>query len=171
MRQPHSSRAVLRSLALATALGAGAVCLAQSATGEEVWVKNAQVQIRDAKSGFAGVVATVKKGEKLTVVAREGQWVKVQAGDKQGYVFENVLSGTKVSGGSSLGDMMAGGDNTSGMSTSAAGKGLDATAEQYAQSKNLDPKVVDEMIARNTAITVAERESFMREGNVGAARK
>ena len=161
-------RKLLRAMFAATSLAVAGACFAQAA--EQVWTKQA-VDILEGKSGFSKVVVSAKKGEQLTVVGREGTWVKVQLGDKQGYVFQNALSEKKVGSGQSLGDMMAGGDSTSGMSTAAAGKGLDQMAEDYAKNKNMDPKVVDAMIARNTAITDAERVAFMRQGNVGAERK
>ena len=161
-------RKLLRAMFAATSLAVAGACFAQAA--EQVWTKQA-VDIREGKSGFSKIVVSAKKGDQLTVLAREGTWVKVQVGDKQGYVFQNALSEKKVGSSQSFGDMMAGGDSTSGMSTAAAGKGLDEMAEAYAKNKNMDPKVVDAMIARNTAITDAERVAFMRQGNVGAERK
>ncbi len=164
------NRKLLRTMFAAASLGVAGFCFAQAAASEEVWTKQA-VDIREGKSGFATVVVKAKKGDKLTVLAREDKWLKVQLGDKQGYVFENYISQKKVGAGQGLGDMMAGGDSTSGMSTAAAGKGLDEVAEKYAQNKNMDPKVVDVMIDRNKAITEAERQAFMAEGNVGAGKK
>ena len=164
-------RKLLRSVFAAASLATAGLCFAQAAAApEHVWAKQAIV-IREGKSGFANEVFTAKKGDQLTVLAREGPWLKVQLGDKQGYVFENAMSKKKVGAGQGLGDMMAGGDSTSGMNTAAAGKGLDKIAEDYAQNKNMDPKVVDAMIDRNKRITEAERQAFMAEGNVGAARK
>jgi uncharacterized protein YgiM (DUF1202 family) len=161
-------RKLLRAMFAATSLAVAGACFAQAA--EQVWTKQA-VDIREGKSGFSKIVVSAKKGDQLTVLAREGTWVKVQVGDKQGYVFQNALSEKKVGSGQSIGDMMAGGDSTSGMSAANATKGLDQIAEDYAKNKNMDPKVVDAMIARNTAITDAERVAFMRQGNVGAERK
>ncbi len=160
----------LRAVFAAASLATAALCFAQTPATEEVWATQA-VQIREGKSGFSTVVVSAKKGDKLTVLAREGPWLKVQLGDKQGYVFEKAISQKKIGAGQGLGDMMAGGDSTSGMSTAAAGKGLDQMAEDYAKNKNMDPKVVDVMIDRNKAITDAERQAFMSEGNVGAGRK
>jgi len=162
------SRKLLRAMFAATSLAVAGVCFAQAA--EQLWTKQA-VDIREGKSGFSKVVVSAKKGEQLTVIAREGAFVKVQRGDQQGYVFQNMLSDKKVGSGESLGDMMAGGDTTSGMSTAGAGKGLDKIAQDYATSKNMDPTVVDKMMARNTAITDEERVAFMKQGNVGAERK
>jgi uncharacterized protein YgiM (DUF1202 family) len=161
-------RKLLRAVFAATSLAVAGACFAQAA--EQLWTKQA-VDIREGKSGFSKVVVSAKKGEQLTVLAREGSWVKVQRGDQQGYIFQNMLSDKKVGSGESMGDVMAGGDSTSGMSTSAAGKGLDKIAEDYAATKHMDPKVVDAMIARNTSISDADRVAFMKQGNVGAERK
>ncbi len=161
----------LRTVFAAASLATAALCFAQGApTTEQVWPKQ-DMHIREGKSGFSTVVVTAKKGQALTVLAREGSWLKVQLGDKQGYVFEKAISQKKIGAGQGLGDMMAGGDSTSGMSTAAAGKGLDQMAEDYAKNKNMDPKVVDVMIDRNKAITDAERQAFMSDGNVGAGQK
>ena len=166
----RKSQTMLRTMFATASLAVGGLCFAQAAATETVWTKQ-PVVIRDGKSGFATEVVKAKKGDQLTVLAREGPWLKVQLGDKQGYVFENVTSTKKVGAGQGLGDMMAGGDSTSGMNPAAAGKGLDQMANDYAKNKNMDPKVVDAMIDRNKAITEAERQAFMAEGNVGAARK
>jgi uncharacterized protein YgiM (DUF1202 family) len=167
MNRATRGRKLLRAMFAATSLAVAGVCLAQVAN--EVWIKQ-KIQIRDGKSGFSNVVAEVNKGDKVTVLERDGKWLKVQAGDKQGYVFENAISQTKVGSGQGLADAMAGGESTSGMDTTAAHKGLDEKAEKYAQSKNIDPKIVDQMIARNTSISDADRVAFMKAGKVGSER-
>jgi hypothetical protein len=164
----RKSQTMLRTMFATASLAVGGLCFAQAAS-ETVWAKQ-PIVIRDGKSGFAAEVTKARKGDQLTVLAREGPWLKIQIGDKQGYVSESVTSAKKVAGGG-FGDMMAGGDSTSGMNTSAAAKGLDKMAQDYATSKNMNPKVVDAMMDRNKAITEAERQAFMAEGNVGVARK
>jgi uncharacterized protein YgiM (DUF1202 family) len=170
MMNRSRTRKVLRTLFAATSLAAAGVCFAQATAQEIVYAKQA-VPIREGKSGFANVVVTTKKNDKLTVLAREDKWLKVQLGDKQGYVFENAISDKKVGSGQGFGNAMAGGDSASGLDTSAAFKGLDENAEIYAKNKNMNPKVVDAMIARNTAIADADRVAFMKEGKVGSERK
>src|SRR5262245_56810943 len=102
-------RKLLRTLFAATSLAAAGACLAQAAGQETVYAKQ-EIVIREGKSGFSNEVVTAKKNTALTVLGREGKFVKVQLGDKQGYVFDNVLSNKPVSAGQSMGDMMAGGD-------------------------------------------------------------
>lgn len=163
MNQSRSRRA-LRALFTAAVVGIGGVALAQAA--EQVYVQASQAKIWRGK-GPVGLVATVDKNQQLTVLAREGKWLKVQVGDKQGYVMETAISPKPVKGGASAADVLAGGSDTSGMDTSLAGRGLSEEAEAYAKAKNLDPKVVEQMIQRNRAITYEEWVAFQQAGNVG----
>jgi uncharacterized protein YgiM (DUF1202 family) len=134
---------------------------------EDVWVKRPELDLRASPSVAGNVVATVKKGQQLQVIAREGAWVKVKAGDTEGYVSQNSLSDKKVAGGGGVLSAVAGGPNTSGATASAGVKGLDKMAEEYAAAKGLDPTRVDEMIARTKRITPEELAAFTREGKVG----
>ncbi|HEV2295411.1 MAG TPA: hypothetical protein VGR35_16290 [Tepidisphaeraceae bacterium] len=155
---------MLRALFTAGVVGIGGIALAQAA--EEVWVKSSQAKIWQGK-GPVGLVATAKKGEKLTIMAREDKWMKVQYEDKQGYVMETAVSPKKIGSGAGAGDMLAGGSDTSGMDTSLAGRGLREEAMKYADAKNLDPKVVEQMMERNRAITFDEWTAFQKAGKVG----
>jgi uncharacterized protein YraI len=152
----------LAQAAFALAIAGGATLV----LAEEVWVKRPELDVRAGKGAAFETVATVKKGQKLEVVAREGTWVKVKVGDREGYVSENSLSDKKVSGGGGI-SAFAGGPDTSGATASAGAKGLDDMAEKYAADKGMDPKRVDEMIARTKAITGEEWAQFTREGKVG----
>lgn len=167
MKQSNG-RTALRALLTAAVIGVGGVALAQAA--EEVYVKAAQVKIWQGK-GPVGLVATAKRNDKLTVLGREDKWMKVQYGDKQGYVMETAISPKQVQGGPGIGDALAGGSDTSGLDTGLASRGLRPEARDYAKAKNLDPAVVDRMIARNSAITYDEWAAFQKAGNVGAERK
>jgi hypothetical protein len=160
MRTKFKRRVATAAFALAIA---GGVTIA---VAEDVWVKRPELDLRAAPSAAGNVVATVKKGQKLEVLGREGAWVKVKAGDVEGYVSQNSLSDKKVSGGGGL-STFAGGPDTSGATASAGAKGLDDMAEKYAAAKGMDPKRVDEMIARTKSITADELAAFTREGQVG----
>jgi hypothetical protein len=161
-------RKVLRALLTAAVVGVGGVALAQAA--EQVFVNRPALQIRETK-GPVGVVATAAKGDVLTVLAREDNWLKVRFGDKEGYVLANSISAKEVKKGPGIGNALAGGSDASDVQTGAAAKGLRPEAEDYAKAKNLDPKVVDKMMDRNKAITPAEWMAFAKEGNVGPERK
>ena len=158
----------LRALFAAAVVGVGGVCLAQAA--EQLFVNRSALPIREGKGGAYNTVATAKQGDQLTVIAREDNWIKVQFGDKQGYVLANALSAKQIKGGGGMRNALAGGSDAGGLDAGAAGKGLTPEAEGYAKTKGMDPKVVDQMIDRNNAVPLPEWESFQREGNVGANR-
>jgi len=137
---------------------------------ESIWIKSEVVEIRSGKGAVYPVVATVKKGSELTVVERDGKWIKVSvpgaagAAATEGYVFETAISVTKVDKGGGMFDNMGG----SKMDTAAAAKGLQPTAESYAAGKRLDSGPLNRLIAANKEIDPKEYERFTAEGKVGA---
>ncbi|MGB7159912.1 MAG: SH3 domain-containing protein [Tepidisphaeraceae bacterium] len=161
-------RKLLRALFTAAVVGVGGVVLAQAV--EEVWVSRPELQIRQSK-GPVGVVATARKGDKLTVLAREDNWLKVKFGEKEGYVMATSISARQIKGGQGVGDVLAGGSQSDAAQSGAAAKGLSEEAEGYARAKNMDPTIVDQMIARNSADTNEQWLAFAKEGNVGPERK
>lgn len=159
---------LLRATFAAAVTALAGVCLAQAAA-EQLYVNRAALPIRAGKGGAYDTVATAKQGDQLTVVAREDNWIKVQFGDKQGYVLANSLSAKQIKRGG-MRNALAGGSDAGGLDVGAAGKGLTPEAEGYAKTKGMDPKVVDQMIDRNNAVPLPEWEAFQKEGNVGANR-
>jgi uncharacterized protein YgiM (DUF1202 family) len=156
--RPVAFRALLAALVMT-------VILAGSASAEEVWVKSESAEIRSGKAAVFPVLVTAKKGDQLTVLAREGKWIKVKVGDKDGYVYETALSTTKVgSGGNLLSALGAGGAD---MTTASAAKGLDKSAETYAASKNLDPRPLQALVDSAKAIDPKEWQAFTAAGKVG----
>src|SRR5688572_14919796 len=143
------NRKLLRALFTAAVMGVGGAALAQAA--EQLYVNRAALPIREGKGGAYNAVATAKQGDALTVIAREDNWIKVQFGDKQGYVNANSLSAKQIKG-SGFGSALAGGADAGGLEAGAAGKGLLPDAEKYASSKGMNAKVVDDMIDRNNAV-------------------
>jgi uncharacterized protein YgiM (DUF1202 family) len=162
------NRKLLRALFTAAVMGVGGAALAQAA--EQLYVNRAALPIREGKGGAYNAVATAKQGDALTVIAREDNWIKVQFGDKQGYVNANSLSAKQIKG-SGFGNALAGGADAGGLEAGAAGKGLLDDAEKYAKSKGMSAKIVDDMIDRNNAVSIPDWEAFQKEGNVGANRK
>ena len=160
-------RLCTRAAVVAAMVGlAGSVAFAES-----IWIKSEVVEIRSGKGAVYPVIATVKKGQELTVVEHEGKWLKVNVpgaadGAAQGYVFENSISPTKVSGGGGLfSGVNAGGSE---MGTAAAAKGLQPTAENYAAGRRMDSGPLNRLIAQRKAIDPKEWERFTAEGKVGA---
>jgi uncharacterized protein YraI len=161
MIQPKNRKLV------AVALVASAM-LASVAIAEDVWIKSESVDIRAGKGAVYAIVATAKKGAQLPVLAHEGKWIKVKAGDQEGYVFEGAISAEKVSGsGDNLLATMGAGTSASDMSTGAAGKGLAEEADQYAKNKSMDPGPMNRLIDFRKKIDPKAWEAFAAEGKVG----
>ncbi|HEY7118716.1 MAG TPA: SH3 domain-containing protein [Tepidisphaeraceae bacterium] len=139
---------------IAAAVLAGAV-ITGAAFAEDVVVKLPHVGLLAQKSGKGPRVAELKDGDKLQVVGKEGTWLRVKAGDKEGYVQANSV-GTGQGGGSSFNQMIAG---TSEASSAAAGKGL-GEALKYAQTKGMSTAGLDRMIALSKSLTPADWEKF-----------
>ena len=155
---------------LAVAVVAAIAALATVAAAEDVWTKANATPVRAGKGALYKEVASAAKGTKLTVLAREGKWLKVGFTDKagkavEGWVFEDAISATRVGG--DLAGALAGRTDTSDPAASAAGRGLSERAEQYASAKNMDPRVIDNLIALRNSITPEEWERFTAEGKVG----
>jgi hypothetical protein len=53
------------------------------------------------------------------------------------------------------------------MSTAAAARGLEQGAEAYAQQKNLNPALLNNLIQQRNKITPQQWEAFTAEGKVG----
>ena len=152
-----------------------ALSLSATAFAESIWINSEVVEIRSGKGPIYPVVAKVKKGQELSVILREGKWLKVAvppntavtapgaAPAAQGYVYENAVSATKVNGNANLLSGLTGGD----MSTAAAAKGLQPSAEHYASGKGMSSAPLNNLIAMRNKIHPKEWERFMAEGHVG----
>jgi hypothetical protein len=150
-----------------SALFLGMALLGATALAEDIWIKAETVQIRAGKGAVYPVIATVPKGTKLTVIAREGHWIQVQVQDQLGYVFDGSVSSQEVgSGGNLLADLGAG-SNASDMSSGAAGKGLAPEAETWASGANLNSGPMNKLIDFRKHLDPKLWESFTTEGKVG----
>ena len=145
-------------------------CVAAIAAAEEVWVKRPSLPIREGKGAAFATVATARQGDKLSVVGHEGKWLKVQLGDKQGYVYEDSISAREIKAGGDDLRAALGGPDTSALAADAAAKGLEPQAVAYAKNKNLSSASLEKMIARRNAVTGQQWIAFTNEGKVGAAR-
>lgn len=149
------------------------------ASGEEMYVKRAQLRVLGGKGNLYEPVTTLKLGDKLDVVAREGTWAKVSANGKEGWVQLSALYPTPpaaapqrtaagrvtvrpsdAAAGSSIGGQGA-------IQLSVAGNGWEA--DRYASQRGLKGESLAKLEA-DARITAEELESFAGEGDVGAAR-
>jgi uncharacterized protein YgiM (DUF1202 family) len=137
-----------------------------SALAEDVWVNRPALDIREGKGAAYNLVVTAKKGDKLSVVGREGKWVKVNLNGKEGYVFENSLSATQVAP-ESMSNMSA---DAKAMTTDAAAKGLEPESLDYAKKHNYSDAGLEQMKKMRKLVTGKDFEQFTSEGKVGPAK-
>jgi len=147
------------------------VALSAPVLAEDVFVKQNSVVIRAGKGSAYEEVATAKKGDKLEIVAREGSWLKVKSGGREGYVFQTAVADTKPGGdfGADLGKAFSNASGGNTASSGEAGKGLGESLE-YARSKGMSPAGLDRMIALRKTVTGKDWEAFTAEGKVGPAK-
>jgi hypothetical protein len=141
---------------LAVLMGAAAV-----AAAEQV-VVHQDVDIKGDKNPLADPVETVSTDSKLEVLSRDGGWVRVRTpSGKEGYVSQDDLASNV-----NVGDLSGNGD-VRGMSTAAAGRGLEEDTEHYAAQRHLSKAGVDLMIKWGNAVTAKDLRAFAKAGNVG----
>jgi hypothetical protein len=142
-----------------------------AAMAEDAAVKFNQVKVFAENTTASDTVTSLSKGEKVQVLARQGPWVKVSAGGKQGWISANSLGDPKgksmFAGLGEAAGKVSGSDSASG---SAAGKG-GLPSEQWAQSKNLSRAGLQRMMALRETVGGGEIKTFDTEGNVGIGKK
>jgi hypothetical protein len=144
-----------RDLYLATAV---LLCVsAGAAFGESLWVKAATVDLRSGKGAVYPSVATMKKGQEVTVISRDGGWVQVSAANFTGWVFEGSLSKDKVGADFNL---MPGA--TAEMGTGAAARGLQPGAEDYVKSHGVSKVPLEHLMTVRANIKPAEWAAFSK---------
>jgi hypothetical protein len=148
--------------------------ISASALAETVYVKLRSGTIRSGTDATLEPVADVKQGDKLDVIGREGSWIKVSVGGKQGYIQQNAISDKPVGGkGGSLGQGSAN-VTASAAGAGLAGRGLGDDAAKWSQGKNLNVAGLERMLAQNEVIRHQSGNvvgEFVKSGNVGPARK
>ena len=123
-----------------------------------------QSEIRSSPSGLAGVVASVKLGDPLTVIEERGAWTKVStAGGATGWIpTTSLVQGTiRVRSGGK--DAQAGASSDE-MSLATKGFTSQVEADFKNQHKDIDFTWVDKMI--RIKIAAEEMRAFLKEGLV-----
>ena len=143
---------------------AAVLALGATGFGESLWVKSESVDLRGGEGAVYPAVGSAKKGTELTVVSRDGKWVQVQAGGIQGWVYEGALSPQKVSGDNGL--FSGGTPGAAQMSTGAAAKGLEPSAESYVQGKRLNKQPLEALIAFRKTIPPQDWQKFVNDGKL-----
>jgi len=162
-----SSRAVSRAAGLllvaclALLLG-GPVALA-AAAGETVFVTVKKISIRKDRQFYSPAVAEAAFRDKLSVLAREKDWLRVRSNGVEGWVHRSSTAATAVS--------VSAKDATGGISqddVAFASKGFDASIEQeYRKGKpQADFADVDRM--EQFSMSEGALAEFRRVGNLRA---
>jgi hypothetical protein len=142
-----------------TWLAAAVIGLASTAAhAEDVTVKLPAANILSEKTARSTKVATLKTGDKLQVLAREGSWLKVRFNDKQGYIHENSVGGG--SSGKSLSSELGAMSGASKGSDALASRGVGEGATAWAKTHNMSTAGLDRMIAIRNSITDADQRKF-----------
>jgi hypothetical protein len=139
-----------------------AMGVASAAGAETVQVKYPNAKLLAKKSGGSDRLATLKRGDALEVVGKEGGWYKVRAGGKEGYVHENSVT--------EPGKGLQGTAGASGRvsSSAEAGKGV-GESKEWARSAGKSTAGLDRMIALRDEVKAIDFEQFGAEGHVGSA--
>ena len=157
---------------LTAAALAGAIALSATAAAQEVvYSKVAKLEIRQSASAASAVVATVPKGEPLTVLSESRFRFEVQTrAGQQGFVSRLQVTDDAPSGGrGGLGGLVRDDRSPEEMRSAAAGRGLAEEAENLAGRDGVteeDVEAAREMEERALAISDAEVDAFMREGGL-----
>jgi hypothetical protein len=136
---------------------------AASAQAEVMSVQVKNGQLRDKPSYLGKVLAPVAYGDRLTVAARQGEWVSVTAAAGAGWIHQSALTAKKVV-------LKAGAENVgtaaSGEELALAGKGFnsDVEADFKSKNKNIDFTWIDRM--EKIRVAPAESQAFLKEGGL-----
>jgi hypothetical protein len=152
-------------------IAAAVLGVSTAAVAEDATIKYDDSKIFSGKAAKYDTVATLKKGNKVQVLAREGPWVKVQASGKQGWIGANSLVDPKGKGLlEGVGELAQHAEGSSSATGANAGKGA-GEAEQWANSQNMSRAGLERMVALSKSIAPGEFAKFVNEGNVGPGKK
>lgn len=149
-----------------------ACCVASTAIIAQTtgYIKRGGVELKSTAVRTSPTVATLKQGEKVTILAKDAAQVKVQtSAGKTGFVSSLNVSNTAVA--APGGKQVALSDNTapSAQSNVRSMRGLEPLSKEYAVEKQLPEKAVkdaEQMEQTAKDITDSELESFATSGGV-----
>lgn len=156
-----------RALPVCFALLAAAGGLAWAV--QQVVVKVSQVQIRRSTTSFGGTVAVANANETLAVIGRQGDWLRVRtAGGQEGFVKQAALTARSLSPSTTFN--VAGDARAGAVDSTAATKGLEPAALDFARAKNYSTDGVERMIQTHKSISPEEFEAWLAEGGINPGR-
>jgi uncharacterized protein YgiM (DUF1202 family) len=166
VKRDIASRRKWFALATGAILLGSAASKAQPTAVETQYVQRAKADIRDGKSAAAAVIATLKQGDAVQVVAKdESGWLTVsvpgQAG-KTGFIFAKALGVKKPGDSTGLREAFAGRTDTTEVTAAAAAKGLEPGTIAIAKDRKWDTATLDRLIKNRNAVTSKELEAFKK---------
>ena len=141
-----------------------------AALAEDVVVKQPAVSVLSGKTARSGKVAQLSAGDKVQVLGREGSWLRVKVGDKEGYLHENSVGRGEGGIGAAIGGAgkgLASVTGQRGLSDAAAGKGLDESAAAWAGSKSMNTAGLERMIAMRNSVSEPDWQQFSAAKGTG----
>ena len=134
------------------------------AIAEDVWVDRPVAHIRSGKGSLYPVVAEAVKGDKLSVIERDGNWLHVQFNVQEGWLYDRELSAREVAP-----EAVASADQgqSTGANSSASIKGF--TPGEYAVKKGYSEVPLQTLEANIAAVITPDGwQKFMADGQIGA---
>lgn len=121
-----------------------------------------KTEVRTAPKFWAGAVATLAYGDRVTPTKQEGDWYEVTVNGKTGWIHKTAVTSRQVtlaSGGSTVSTA------TSTNEVSLAGKGFNESVEKnYAATRDVDFSQVDAM--SRLTVSDAELKTFLEQGKL-----
>lgn len=163
----------LRSgIVMQAALLLSLLCLTNMALAETVYVQAKSASLRSGKTSLSKVVTSVRFGQALELIEKNGNWFKVNDGKgRSGWIYHNKVSLSKPSGRenrlASLGKDFRQ-TQSSSVSGTAGVRGLGEFSNHYAQHSRIavrHRRAVDRMT--NYRLSDGEVEAFLKSGRLG----
>jgi hypothetical protein len=139
-----------KALGIACLLLLPAVTLPAAETAQVITRENA---IRTTPRFFAPVKTKVSYNDTVTIVAREGDWLKVRFKGSEGYLHKSALKGKSLGLGSLAGSSSGGASRDE---VALAGKGFNPQVEESYRKGH--PELDFAGVDRIEAVTVSDRE-------------
>jgi len=122
--------------------------------------------LRDSPSMLGKPVETLSSGTSIELMSEEGDWAKVRAGEKQGWLPTSALRAQAVSlkqGATRIGT----GAQASEVALGGKGFTQESEANQRAKNPNMDFATVDKM--ESFVVSREDRLAFLKAGREGGA--
>ena len=122
--------------------------------------------LRDSPSMLGKVMGTLGSGTSIELLSEEGDWAKVRAGEKQGWLPTSALRAQAVSLKMSATRVGTGAQSSE---VALAGKGFsqESEASQRAKDPNMNFATVDRM--ESFVVSREDRLTFLKAGREGGA--